>query len=260
MKLKEAQLLGIVALIAVAIILLCMWGGGHSSDDTAVVEEQGQEAIAEPGTADLAEELAREDGGLSVAQQPSPAGETTLTVGGTAFPPVVATEEAKLKEAIDEHAPVDINLTPKPEMIAPTQPALEPAPAAKVHVVQSGDSLEKLSVKYYGTRTKWQLIQDANKAVDPRRLRVGTKLTIPAQPSADVGKVAAAGGATPSLSLDTPAPKAQRTYTVQRGDSLFRIAQKCYNDGGRWKDIQAANPDKARDARALRAGVVLVIP
>jgi hypothetical protein len=40
MKLKEAQMLGVLALIAVGIILLCMWGGqGDSAAPTAKAEQ-----------------------------------------------------------------------------------------------------------------------------------------------------------------------------------------------------------------------------
>ncbi|MDZ7814713.1 MAG: LysM peptidoglycan-binding domain-containing protein [Planctomycetota bacterium] len=45
--------------------------------------------------------------------------------------------------------------------------------------VQPGDSLEKISRKFYGTVTAWKRIADANGISNPRSLKVGQKLLIP---------------------------------------------------------------------------------
>ena len=54
-------------------------------------------------------------------------------------------------------------------------------PAARVHVVASGDSLSKISQRYYGTASRWQEIYNANAGIlGPNGvLRVGTQLRIP---------------------------------------------------------------------------------
>lgn len=50
-----------------------------------------------------------------------------------------------------------------------------------VHIVKRGDSLMKLSVRYYGRTIDYQLIFEANREVleSPDRIRVGQKLKIP---------------------------------------------------------------------------------
>jgi nucleoid-associated protein YgaU len=261
MKLKEAQLLGIVALIAVAIILLCMWGGGHKSENAAVVDEQAQSAAGtDVGPGDLAEELAREEPSSPVA----PAEGTVVTVGGAQPPPAPLTEDAAIRANIEKLEPKDIPLAPKADLATPLGPSVapEPTPAARVHVVQSGDNFEKLSQKYYGTRTKAALIQEANKGVDSRRLKIGMKLTIPPLPSAASAapkSVAVAGTAvpaTPTLSAPTEAPA--RVHVVQSGDTFERLSVKYYGTRTRAALIQDAN--RAADSRRLRIGTKLTIP
>ncbi len=53
--------------------------------------------------------------------------------------------------------------------------------AARTHVVKKGDTLQKISKKYYGTTKNWRRICDANKNVlkDCDTLIPGTKLVIP---------------------------------------------------------------------------------
>ncbi len=55
----------------------------------------------------------------------------------------------------------------------------EPRPAE--YIVQEGDTLYKLAVRFYGTRTAWQKIREANKTVisTDGRIRIGQKLILP---------------------------------------------------------------------------------
>jgi nucleoid-associated protein YgaU len=57
----------------------------------------------------------------------------------------------------------------------------QPAGGGKTHVVQRGETLQKISQKYYGTTTKWTKIFEANRAKikRPDLIVVGTKLVIP---------------------------------------------------------------------------------
>lgn len=57
----------------------------------------------------------------------------------------------------------------------------------------------------------------------------------------------------------TVAPTAQ-SYTVLWGDSLWRIAEKFYGDGQRWRDLYRANSDIIADPRLIRTGWELEIP
>jgi nucleoid-associated protein YgaU len=57
----------------------------------------------------------------------------------------------------------------------------EPKKAARTYVVKKGDTLQKISEKFYGTTKHWRRICEANKKVikDCDKLEPGTKLVIP---------------------------------------------------------------------------------
>jgi nucleoid-associated protein YgaU len=50
------------------------------------------------------------------------------------------------------------------------------------------------------------------------------------------------------------------TYTVQKGDSLSKIARDQYGDGGKWKAIFEANRDQITNPDLIHPGQVLKIP
>lgn len=68
----------------------------------------------------------------------------------------------------------------------------------------------------------------------------------PAGPAADLG---AASGANKS---------AARTYTVQKGDTLIKIARTQLGDEHKWKQIAAANPGV--NANAIKVGQKINLP
>jgi nucleoid-associated protein YgaU len=66
-----------------------------------------------------------------------------------------------------------------PASAAATPPA--PAPVAKTYVVVEGDTLTKISRKFYGSSGRWEDILKANHDVlkDEKSLVVGSTLKIP---------------------------------------------------------------------------------
>jgi nucleoid-associated protein YgaU len=63
--------------------------------------------------------------------------------------------------------------------VTPSSPV--PTAEPRVHVVADGDSLSRLSLRYYGTASRWQEIYNANRDVlqGANALRVGQRLRIP---------------------------------------------------------------------------------
>src|SRR5213593_2914071 len=61
-------------------------------------------------------------------------------------------------------------------------------------------------------------------------------------------------------SKKTATKKADRTYVVRSGDTLFSISRKFYKSPKRWKEILGANRKNIRDPKKLTVGETLVIP
>jgi len=61
----------------------------------------------------------------------------------------------------------------------------------------------------------------------------------------------------PIVTSVAPAP-AQSTYTIQKNDSLWKIAERHYGSGQRWVDIAAANP--GLEPTKMPVGKTIVLP
>ncbi len=82
-------------------------------------------------------------------------------------------------------------------------------------------------------------------------------------PSPSVGY--ATGPAAPLAAVPpAPAPSApaaiMRKHTVAKGDTLYSLAQRYYNNRSRWRDIYAANRETMRSETDMRIGMELKIP
>lgn len=68
-----------------------------------------------------------------------------------------------------------------------------------------------------------------------------------------------AAATTPTRPTTAPAAGA-RVHVVVKGDTLYGLARKYFNNAGRAKDIFAANRDKMKSESDLQIGMELVIP
>ena len=59
---------------------------------------------------------------------------------------------------------------------------------------------------------------------------------------------------------NSPAPKQETTYTVEKGDTLWNIAKEIYGDGSLYTAIYEANKDKISNPNLIQIGMVLTIP
>lgn len=59
---------------------------------------------------------------------------------------------------------------------------------------------------------------------------------------------------------NSPAPKQETTYPVEKGDTLWGIAKKFYGNGSKYTKIYEANKDKIKNPNLIYVGQVLTIP
>jgi len=83
----------------------------------------------------------------------------------------------------------------------------------------------------------------------------------PAVASAQGPSLAVASSQAPARRVaDESAPQPARAYTIESGDSLYRISRRVYGDPSRWREILEANRDVIPDEGNLRVGTTIRIP
>lgn len=171
--------------------------------------------------------------------------------------------EGEWKKAKEE--PINVSTTSSQESWkdVPSESGKKSTSKFQIYKVQSNDDLRKIAKKYYGDVSKWLLIFNANqdKIHDRNSLKIGTELIIPEEkPSSQKTKIETT---TPSLSQVTEVKDTVQTgkkHTVQQSDSLYKLAQKYYNNGSKWNKILEANKEILNNRNSLKVGQELVIP
>ena len=126
----------------------------------------------------------------------------------------------------------------------------------KEHTVVKGENLWKISQAYYKSGYNWVDIAKANNLTNPDKIEEGQKLTIPS-----VTPILPETGTatdTEQIKQAESVPATPETYKVVRGDTLWNIAVKVYNNGYRWVDIATAS--KLADPNVIHADNILMLP
>ena len=177
---------------------------------------------------------------------------------------IVEEPEIAEQEVEDVHV---VQNTPSVEEIIVPEPEEEPqtssytASAEPVYYkVQSNDNLFKIAKKHYGDGQKWKKIFEANRDImpDSNSLYIDQLLLIPDVSVENRPKesfITQVRG-----QLDNERSNNVDTHTVKAGDTLYRIAEKYYDDPSVWTKILEANEDTLEDAGSLKKGQVLIIP
>src|SRR5262245_14297733 len=142
-------------------------------------------------------------------------------------PPAATKDPAGVEVAPVAPTP-DENAAPKVEAAKPAEP--------EIYVVKEGDTIRRIVRNKYPSNQiakATDLVLKANSTVDPARMRVGTKLTLPPL-GGEIAAAPAAGpdSAKPGPQSGTGSSSIQRggTYTTHSGDTLASIARRAYGD------------------------------
>lgn len=148
--------------------------------------------------------------------------------------------------------------------VAPTPVKPQP-PSFREYTVQRGDTLSSIAQQLLGNGNRWREIADLNRIAKPQDLRVGMVLKIPTagapQSPAPSTPPVAPKPSVPVTPKPTQPPSPNpvaRTYTVQAGDTLSRIADKTLGNPQRWPEIARLN--NITQPQQLRVGMVLQLP
>jgi nucleoid-associated protein YgaU len=227
---------------------------------------------------------------------PKPAPEQTAP---SEHPPAAAAVQPRV-EPPAEPKPVEVpaNVADLVESAKPAPVAAKPAtiPGGRTYVAVAGDTLAAIAKKFYGPEEGNRLanidrIFQANLTVlpSPAEVKVGQKLVIPPPlpplskpttlttaskttpmpapnpnkpsdmlPKTLFEKVEALGRRAPAAV--PPATPADRWYTVQDGDSLWKIAAGQLGAGSRWDEIHKLNAEILTSQDALKPGTKLRLP
>jgi nucleoid-associated protein YgaU len=285
---QQIERYGVIALVflLVTIVAVSFWGDSKSPGFWSRLTGKHDAKKEQADKLAAAEELAKQnviDPNLPMTDPAAP----VPPIGGS-----MPIDGNVLTSADQPPAPIDTGIftgaqpnpfgpegaQPLPPSTLPpsTLPPIQPAPPAMVsYVVQKGDSLASIARKRLGAESRWTEIQAANAGLEPKNLRVGNTILLPADAktvvAADTRKFAPTP-AKPRISdpKNTETKKAETkkspavasksggTYKIKKGDGLRSIARKELGDESRWKEIQSLNPDI--QANRLMVGDTIKLP
>ena len=130
----------------------------------------------------------------------------------------------------------------------------------RLYVVKRGESFFTITKKLFGTVRYFPEVQKANPDVDPRRLRPGQVIAVPAPAGATLREEFIA---TPE-NMKPKAPKVyleqDTTHLIRPGETLEGISKKYYDRRQKWRHIFRANLGRIRSPKRLKPGIRIVIP
>ncbi len=129
-----------------------------------------------------------------------------------------------------------------------TLPALSSNQTGKEHIVVKGETLWAIAEDSFGSGYNWVDIMTAND-LKTDKIEVGQKLTIPEVSAKEPTSTKQ------TITVQTDKSVSSDVYTVQKGDTLWKISVRAYGDGYQWTKIAKAN--NIQNPNLIYAGTVL---
>lgn len=130
------------------------------------------------------------------------------------------------------------------------------------YVVRPGDTLWHVASQTLGPNGDWRVLATLNHICDPKQLRVGQRLKLPAPIGIATNGQSPPTAAQPQSVTTRAFPEAgtipTTEYVVQPGETLRTIASKVLSPGSDWRILATLNG--IADPRQIRAGQRLRIP
>lgn len=232
-------ILGIVVVIIASILLVSFFKNRH------IGNFPGKQDISAISTINMNEANNSTESAEIVAQNPTDTLSPTVTEAPT--PTVTKTPATSVKP------------TGKPTTVPtaePTKIAVEKStnPVAGTYKVKAGETLWSIAEKQYKDGYKWVEIAQANNLSNPNVIHSDLSLKLPKIETEAVAQ----NPEKADTQMNAPNQAGERTYTVTKGDDLWDIAVKQYNNGYRWVDIARAN--NLVNPNTIHSGNVLKIP
>lgn len=190
-----------IAAVAIALVAFFLFWS-QSSDDKSESKDAPGASLQDRVTAletDVSKikEVLKIEPAVNIASEQS-VKPLTATMQDQAAPIPAQPESINLKSLFEEELKASSTSAPTADESVPTPVETKEVPAPKatstkqaqksatatkttIYVVKKGDTLSKISLKFYGSSHKWQRIVDANKTAlgANNTLKVGMKLNIP---------------------------------------------------------------------------------
>ncbi len=267
---QQIERYGVIALVflLVTIVAVSFWGDNKSpgfwsrltGSKTAVVEDKNM--TPPPSNGELTQVAPLPVSGDGTAP------ETLPTVGGEAL---VGTETQVTTPTSTMVTTPTGGEAAAPVAVHPVaQPDLSSKTAGTKYIVKSGDSPARIAKRQLGSESRVNEILALNPGLNPKNLKVGQELILPAgaapvvaqTPAQPVAAAAKPAGPSTAKPVAASAPKASskggRSYKVQKGDTLSAIARRELGSASRAKDIQSMNP--GLDPAKLKVGQTIQLP
>lgn len=190
-------------------------------------------------------------------ETPGDSGSGVVDRAGTA----TVTQPETMKTLAAAPTPPAVMLRPEPMPTSDAQAGVI-APTFTEDVIRSGDTFATIAQRHYGDSGKADVIARANPLMSAANLREGRVVRVPRDPSNVQGLpvVKTAAGEVKPAPAPESKPVAMQEYTVQKGDSLAKIARRVYGEERMADMIFQANRDVLTDPAKIRVGQKLKIP